>query len=566
MKRLFLPIVFLAFIQLASAQVSDQDVPRSARDQVIPDDLIVQGSECVGLDCVNNENFGFSTIILKENNLRIKFFDTSTGTFPSNDWTLEANSSANGGTNHFAIVDDNLGRVPFKIIAGAPTNSLFVASSGDLGIGTGNPVVEVHVADGDSPGLRLEQNGSSGFTPQTWDIAGNEANFFVRDVTGGSLLPFRIQPGAPSNSLYIKGDGNVGIGTQSPGAKLDIVGNLQIRGGTLAVGSEAGSSDARLEIGGSRSADGNAFFDLVGDQSLFPDFGTRLIRFSNGQTILTHRGTSLFRIRAAELANISFETNSIERMRINSNGQVDIIGSATVNGGMAVTSDRRLKSSIRPLEIGLKEVMLMNPVFYRYSGELNTLSDREYAGIVAQDLQEIVPEFVSSRGYKEYDENGNILTDNEYLQVHDTELKYILINAIKDQQKIIEDQQEQIKAQDERITDLEATVVELRNLIQDLKNTVEVNLSGEDLGYLGQNVPNPYQGETTITYVVPGKATSSVINIYDVSGKFVKTVSIKQTGKGQLKINANNLPGGVYSYQLVVDGKVIDSKKMVLQN
>jgi hypothetical protein len=30
-------------------------------DQVIPDDLIVQGSLCVGLDCVNNENFGFDT-------------------------------------------------------------------------------------------------------------------------------------------------------------------------------------------------------------------------------------------------------------------------------------------------------------------------------------------------------------------------------------------------------------------------------------------------------------------------------------------------------------------------
>src|SRR5690606_28125352 len=138
--------------------------------------------------------------------------------------------------------------------------------------------------------------------------------------------------------------------------------------------------------------------------------------------------------------------------------------------------------------------------------------------------------------------------------------------ATKDQQKIIEDQQEQIKSQDERITDLEATVVELKNLIQDLRNSVEVNLSGVDLGYLGQNVPNPYQGETTITYVVPGKATSSAINIYDVSGKFIKTVSIKQTGKGQLKINAHNLPGGIYSYQLVVDGKVIDSKKMVLQN
>ncbi|HEV7516457.1 MAG TPA: hypothetical protein VGR07_09175, partial [Thermoanaerobaculia bacterium] len=48
-----------------------------AKDQVIADDLIVQGSACVGLDCVVNESFGFDTIRLKENNTRIKFDDTS---------------------------------------------------------------------------------------------------------------------------------------------------------------------------------------------------------------------------------------------------------------------------------------------------------------------------------------------------------------------------------------------------------------------------------------------------------------------------------------------------------
>jgi len=53
---------------------------------VIPDDLIVPGSACIGLDCVNNESFGFDTIRLKENNTRIKFDDTSTASgFPAND-------------------------------------------------------------------------------------------------------------------------------------------------------------------------------------------------------------------------------------------------------------------------------------------------------------------------------------------------------------------------------------------------------------------------------------------------------------------------------------------------
>ncbi len=56
---------------------SDAPVPPTPDDQVIADDLIVQGSTCVGFDCVNGESFGFDTIRLKENNTRINFDDTS---------------------------------------------------------------------------------------------------------------------------------------------------------------------------------------------------------------------------------------------------------------------------------------------------------------------------------------------------------------------------------------------------------------------------------------------------------------------------------------------------------
>ena len=56
----------------------------AAADQVILDDLIVDGSICVGLDCVNGESFGFDTLRLKENNLRIRAVDTSsTSSFPT---------------------------------------------------------------------------------------------------------------------------------------------------------------------------------------------------------------------------------------------------------------------------------------------------------------------------------------------------------------------------------------------------------------------------------------------------------------------------------------------------
>jgi hypothetical protein len=186
-------------------------------DVVTADDAIIQGSACIGLDCVNNESFGFDTVRLKENNTRIAFVDTSTSTgFPTHDWQLTANDSASGGAEKFSIEDITAATVPFTVRGSAPTNSIFVDSTGRVGFRTATPVLDLHVATSNTPAMRLEQNNSGGFTAQTWDIAGNEANFFIRDVTGGSRLPFRIRPGAPTSSIDIAASGNVGIGTASP--------------------------------------------------------------------------------------------------------------------------------------------------------------------------------------------------------------------------------------------------------------------------------------------------------------------------------------------------------------
>ena len=192
-------------------------------DFVILDDLIVDGSACIGFDCIDGEAFGFDTLRLKENNLRIRAVDTSsTASYPTNDWQITFNDSANGGQAKFSIDDIDGGRTPLTIEAGAPSHSLYVDDGGRLGLGTSIPTVEIHIKDGDTPTLRLEQDGSSSFTPQTWDVAGNETNFFVRDVTNGSLLPLRIRPDAPTSSIDIAASGNVGIGTDAPSDTLHV--------------------------------------------------------------------------------------------------------------------------------------------------------------------------------------------------------------------------------------------------------------------------------------------------------------------------------------------------------
>lgn len=196
---------------------------QSTADQVFNDEVIIVASLCVGVDCVNGENFNFDTVRLKENNLRIKFQDTSsTSSFPSVDWQLTANDSRNGGQNYFAIDNVDTSQTPFKVAGGAKTNALYIADNSFVGLGTSTPLVNLHLKSGNSPALRLEQDGSSGFSAQTWDVAGNEANFFVRDVSNASRIPFKIVPGAPSNSIFVANDGDIGFETSTPDGIFDI--------------------------------------------------------------------------------------------------------------------------------------------------------------------------------------------------------------------------------------------------------------------------------------------------------------------------------------------------------
>src|SRR4051794_3585862 len=266
------------------------------KDVVTADDAIIQGSLCVGLDCVNNESFGFDTIRLKENNTRIKFDDTSTGTgFPNHDWQLTANDSASGGANKFSIEDITAATVPVTVTGSAPTNSIFVDSTGRLGLRTSTPVLDIHIATSNTPAMRLEQNNSGGFTAQTWDVAGNEANFFVRDVTGGSRLPFRIRPGAPTSSIDISADGNVGIGTASPTNALDVRCNT--------------TGAACVKIFNSNAAGFSGFegYDESGVSSFF--LGTDNAGNSN-------------RINYTNNFDLRFLANGAERLRFNNSGNV----------------------------------------------------------------------------------------------------------------------------------------------------------------------------------------------------------------------------------------------------
>jgi hypothetical protein len=367
----------------------------TAADQVIADDLIVQGSACIGLDCVNNESFGFDTIRLKENNTRIKFEDTSTGTgFPTTDWQLTANDSASGGANKFSIEDITSATVPFTVTGAAPTNSIFVDSSGRLGLRTSTPVLDIHVSTSNTPALRLEQTSAGGFTAQTWDVAGNEANFFVRDVTGGSRLPFRIRPGAPTSSIDINASGNVGVGTASPSNRLDI----RCDGAAAACGKIFNSN-----------ATGFSGWEFA------EEGGTVVANFS------VDNAANTFRLNATNSFPIVFLTNSTERIRFPAPGGNFITASngASLSSGGTWTnaSSRAFKRDIVDLDAteALAAVKQLDPVKFQYNSE----PGEEYVGFVAED----VPGLVAM---------------NDHKSLSSMDIVAVLTKVVQEQQKTID--------------------------------------------------------------------------------------------------------------------------------
>jgi hypothetical protein len=405
--------------------------PRAARtsrasftfDTVIPDDLIVQGSECVGFDCVNNEPFGFDTIRLKENNLRIFFMDTSVSPFPTTDWQLVANDSASGGVNRFSIEDVTGARTPFTVEAGAVTNAVYVDSTSDVGFKTSVPVLDLHVNVADTPAFRMEQNNSGGFSAQTWDIGANEANFFVRDVTSGSRLPLRIRPGAPTSSLDISAAGNVGIGTGSPQTRLHVFGTAteDAFGGFGPNPSGAVNNLPALNFGhaGSSIGRGAGFFNVRPDTlAVAPNPSLRFMTANAERMIITNTG------------NIGIGVSGVITNTIQTASGAHL----TPGGVWTDASSRDVKHDVAPLGLPAARAALLGltPVTFKYR-----INDERHVGFIAED----VPDLVAT-------------DDRKGLSPMD--IVAVLTRVVQEQQQAVEAQQRQIADLRARLAAIEA--------------------------------------------------------------------------------------------------------------
>jgi len=223
------------------------------------------------------------------------------------------------------------------------TEQMRIDASGNVGIGTTSPSNILHVA---------RSSGNAIFRLQ--DISSSSDTYYISDSTGTSIsqtgaLPVIIKT-TNTERMRITSAGNVGIGTNAPTVKLDVIGDVSL-GATILTGTGVSTGDCKLELGANRSDAGATYIDfhaLAGQ-----DYNGRIIRSSgtNGSFEITNAGTGA----------MTFSTNNGERMRIEgSSGNVGI-GTSSPGARLDVSGNIRLSAGSPNIEFNSGGGMVYSP-------------------------------------------------------------------------------------------------------------------------------------------------------------------------------------------------------------
>ncbi len=80
--------------------------------------------------------------------------------------------------------------------------------------------------------------------------------------------------------------------------------------------------------------------------------------------------------------------------------------------------------------------------------------------------------------------------------------------------------------------------------------------------WLGDNIPNPFEGTTLIPYRVPAGAEARLI-ISNSEGKVIQSITLDPKAESIVLKNEKRIPG-VYYYSLKLNGQIVESKKMII--
>ena len=437
---------------------------------------------------------------------------------------------------------------------GAPDNGAII--QGNVGIGKTSPGWKLDVA-GDimADGGYVRVSGNNGLYFQdwgggfymnddTWIRTNNDKNIWTGNGLLGSNGGLTVGYGGatpPYNGAIIAG--NLGVGTNNPYSKMHVQGgysifddNSSVAAGGYIRGIPTAANAGALLIGGNFTGGEGE----VGMLNVGPAGTNRGFVFGNWTA--PYYGI-----------NVKFDGNGTIR--------------ATA---FTPWSDKRFKKDIKSLSTDYsKRLLSVKSYTYKYDKDAMAkqhigTDERTHYGVIAQELEQLFPDVVYNN------EDG-------FKSVNYMELIPVVIQSIQEQQKQIDTKDATITKQQEQITDLQAQMKIVLSRLNSLQSNQEAccNMIAKTVvteqpvslttASLEQNIPNPPSNHATkIGYNVPKGTTKAEMVIIDNFGKTLKTINLSVSGKGQMNIDTRGLTPGTYSYTLLVDGKMIDTKQMVV--
>jgi hypothetical protein len=220
-----------------------------------------------------------------------------------------------------------------------------------------------------------------------------------------------------TETMRIKGNGNVGIGTNNPSNKTEIVGPASATPVTLTIANRGGFGPAAMEF--------------VSDYGLANQWRPGYIR-SNDLGGFT--------------GALEFYTNGAGVLYGNVKGlEVRNGVTYTASGTVSSWSDTRLKKDVQPFTNGLDIINQINPVSFYYNQRSPFQTEKMQIGILAQELEKIAPYMVDKNATKDFE---------DLRSVNNQAYTFLLINAVKQQQQQIKELKLQLDEQTKLIDEI----------------------------------------------------------------------------------------------------------------
>ena len=249
-------------------------------------------------------------------------------------------------------------------------------------------------------------------------------------------------------------------------------------------------------------------------------------------------------------------------------------------------SDGRYKKDIQADVPGMDFIRRLRPVTYRLEVEklnqylqpssdraLNDqesqfvpredsgVHDRVFTGFLAREVENAAKAIQYEFSGIDSPQNENDLYGLRY-----AEFVVPLVKAVQEQDDQIGILKQKLARSEDRIKELENKLREMDDIIERLEKLEgsdrEGELKGRDLPALEQNQPNPFGNGTVIKYYLPKVYSDANLVIYSASGQMVKSFSLTDDGHHQIDLTTANFPAGTYAYALLIDGKVVATRKM----